>query len=226
MSDLLLSSLIFLTLIVTVRILSKTPSKLLKNQARMVFLVQLVKIMDKARDRNYVFDLLLIGLFLVVLHMTQRLCRYIKILKQEYFLFLEKKDIQLQLWYSRLKQLEYELKIESKDLNAAEDNILSLKKQFEEFRIMYDQVLAENYTLRNQLLSSDKRLIQLENEYERKINDAVESAEAKRIARSEGFLLECNRLIKENKMLRNQLMSLNWRLSHLASKRKSSNSLS
>ncbi|KAL6207141.1 hypothetical protein ACLB2K_024386 [Fragaria x ananassa] len=184
MSDLLLSSLIFLTLIVTVRILSKTPSKLLKNQARMVFLVQLVKIMDKARDRNYVFDLLLIGLFLVVLHMTHRLCRYIKILKQEYFLFLEKKDIQLQLWYSRLKQLEYELKIESKDLNAAEDNILSLKKQFEEFRIMYDQVLAENYTLRNQLLSSDKTLIQLENEYERKIKDAVESAEAKRIARS------------------------------------------
>ncbi|KAM5588754.1 hypothetical protein ABKV19_006960 [Rosa sericea] len=226
MSDLLLSSLIFLTLIVTVRILSKTPSKLVKNQARMVFLVQFVRIMDMARARNYVFDLLLIGLFLVLFHMTQRLYRYIKILKQEYFLFLEKKDIQLHLWHSRLKQLEYEVKIETKDLNAAEDNIISLKKQFEEFCLEYDRVLAENYTLRNRLQSSDMRLIQLENEYERKTKDAVNAAEAERIARSEGFLLECNRLIKENKMLRNQLMSLNWRLSHLASKRKSSNSLS
>ncbi|XP_062012189.1 uncharacterized protein LOC133728769 [Rosa rugosa] len=192
----------------------------------MVFLVQFVRIMDKARARNYVFDLLLIGLFLVLFQMTQRLYRYIKILKQEYFLFLEKKDIQLQLWHSRLKQLEYEVKIETKDLNAAEDNILSLKKQFEEFCLEYDRVLAENYTLRNRLQSSDMRLIQLENEYERKTKDAVNAAEEERIARSEGFLLECNRLIKENKMLRNQLMSLNWRLSHLASKRKSSNSLS
>ncbi|XP_024199435.1 uncharacterized protein LOC112202665 [Rosa chinensis] len=225
MSDLLLSSLIFLTLIVTVRILSKTPSKFVKNQARMVFLVQFVRIMDKARARNYVFDLLLIGFFLVLFHMTQRLYRYIKILKQEYFLFLEKKDIQLQLWHSRLKQLEYEVKIETKDLNAAEDNILSLKKQFVEFCLEYDRVLAENYTLRNRLQSSDMRL-QLENEYERRTKDAVNAAEAERIARSEGFLLECNRLIKENKMLRNQVMSLNWRLSHLASKRKSCNSLS
>lgn len=152
--------------------------------------------------------------------MTQRLCQYIKFLKQEYFLFLEKKDIQLQLWLSRLKQLEYELKIETKDLNAAEVNIITLKKQFEEFHLEYDRVVEENKILKDQLQSSDKRLIQLENEFERDTEEAVNAAEAKMIARNEGFLLECNRLIKENKMLRNQLMSLNWRLSHSPCKRK------
>lgn len=61
MDDLMLSCLIFFTLMIMVRILSKTPSKLVKNQARMVFLVYFVRIMDKARARNCVFDLLLIG---------------------------------------------------------------------------------------------------------------------------------------------------------------------
>ncbi|KAI4311972.1 hypothetical protein MLD38_036833 [Melastoma candidum] len=63
----------------------------------------------------------------------------------------------------------------------------------------------------------------LESDLAAKAKD-VNTAEASAIAlrkQSEGFLLEYDRLVKENQNLRRQLQVLDWRLSHSASKKNS-----
>ncbi|KAL9384233.1 hypothetical protein Peur_024556 [Populus x canadensis] len=57
----------------------------------------------------------------------------------------------------KLKQLESELKIKTKEVNTSEANAVALSKQSEGFLLEYDRLLEENQNLRSQLQSLDLR---------------------------------------------------------------------
>ncbi|EEF43834.1 uncharacterized protein LOC8277995 [Ricinus communis] len=59
---------------------------------------------------------------------------------------------------ARLKQLESELEVKTKEAHASETNAVALRKQSEGFLLEYDRLLEENQNLRNQLQSLDLRL--------------------------------------------------------------------
>ncbi|KAF9683354.1 hypothetical protein SADUNF_Sadunf04G0004800 [Salix dunnii] len=58
----------------------------------------------------------------------------------------------------KLKQLQYELEVKSKEVNTSEANAVALSKQSEGFLLEYDRLLEENQNLRSQLQSVDLRL--------------------------------------------------------------------
>uniref|UniRef100_A0A6N2KXU7 Endoplasmic reticulum transmembrane protein n=1 Tax=Salix viminalis TaxID=40686 RepID=A0A6N2KXU7_SALVM len=58
----------------------------------------------------------------------------------------------------KLKQLQYELEVKSKEVNISEANAVALSKQSEGFLLEYDRLLEENQNLRSQLQSVDLRL--------------------------------------------------------------------
>lgn len=57
-----------------------------------------------------------------------------------------------------LKRLESELQSKTKEVDAAEANIVALRKQSEGFLLEYDRLLEENQNLRTQLQSLDRGL--------------------------------------------------------------------
>lgn len=59
---------------------------------------------------------------------------------------------------AKLKQLESDLEVKSKEANASEANAVALRKQSEGFLLEYGRLLEENQNLRNQLQSLDIRL--------------------------------------------------------------------
>nr|XP_011468480.1 PREDICTED: liprin-alpha-like [Fragaria vesca subsp. vesca] len=81
----------------------------------------------------------------------------------------------------RVKELEYELETRTKDVNVAEANNITLRKQFEESLLENDRLSEWNQVLNNQLQSSGKRLQHLESELQTKRNEA-NAAEAKVVA--------------------------------------------
>ncbi|KAK6932756.1 hypothetical protein RJ641_002380, partial [Dillenia turbinata] len=58
----------------------------------------------------------------------------------------------------KLKQVESELEIKSKEADTAETNVMALKKQSEGLLLEYDRVLEENQNLHNQLQTLDRGL--------------------------------------------------------------------
>lgn len=58
----------------------------------------------------------------------------------------------------KLKQLQSELEVKSKEVNTSEANAAALSKQSEGFLLEYDRLLEENQNLRSQLQSVDSRL--------------------------------------------------------------------
>lgn len=77
--------------------------------------------------------------------------------------------------------------------------------------------------LEDQMTTLKLKLKDLESELETKSKEA-NAAETNAVAlrkQSEGFLFEYDRLLEENQNLRNQLQSLDWRLSHSGSKKDS-----
>lgn len=68
---------------------------------------------------------------------------------------LEKEVTTLQ---AKLKQVESELEVKTKEAHASEANAVALRKQSEGFLLEYDRLLEENQTLRNQLQFLDLRL--------------------------------------------------------------------
>ncbi|CAK7351421.1 unnamed protein product [Dovyalis caffra] len=58
----------------------------------------------------------------------------------------------------KLKQLESELEVKSKEVNTSEANAVALRKQSEGFLFEYDRLLEENQNLRSQLQSVDFRV--------------------------------------------------------------------
>lgn len=59
---------------------------------------------------------------------------------------------------AKLKRLESDLEMKTKEAHAAEANAVALRKQSEGFLLEYDRLLEENQNLRNQLQSLDLRL--------------------------------------------------------------------
>ncbi|KAH8493340.1 hypothetical protein H0E87_020167 [Populus deltoides] len=57
----------------------------------------------------------------------------------------------------KLKQLESELEIKTREVNTSEANAVALSKQSEGFLLEYDRLLEENQNLRSQLQSLDLR---------------------------------------------------------------------
>ncbi|KAB5533717.1 hypothetical protein DKX38_016837 [Salix brachista] len=55
----------------------------------------------------------------------------------------------------KLKQLESELEVKTKEVNTSEANAVALSKQSEGFLLEYDRLLEENQNLRSQLQSLD-----------------------------------------------------------------------
>jgi len=81
--------------------------------------------------------------------------------------------------------------------------------------------LEEIKALEEETATLRTKLKQLESELETRAKE-VNAAEANAVAlrkQSEGFLLEYDRLLEENQNLRNQLQSLDRRLSHSGSKK-------
>ncbi|KAJ4703941.1 B-cell receptor-associated 31-like [Melia azedarach] len=75
---------------------------------------------------------------------------------------------------------------------------------------------SEEIKTEEEMTALKAKLKHLESEIESKSKE-VNAAEANAVAlrkQSEGFLLEYDRLLEENQNLRNQLQSLDWRLSH------------
>ncbi|KAL6134480.1 hypothetical protein ACLB2K_066711 [Fragaria x ananassa] len=81
----------------------------------------------------------------------------------------------------RIKELESELEIRTKDVNVAEANNITLRKQFEESLLENERLSEWQQVLNNQLQSSGKRLQHLESELQTKRNEA-NAAEAKVVA--------------------------------------------
>lgn len=80
---------------------------------------------------------------------------------------------------------------------------------------------SEEIKTEEEMTALKAKLKHLESEIESKSKE-VNAAEANAVAlrkQSEGFLLEYDRLLEENQNLRNQLQSLDWRLSHSGSKK-------
>ncbi|KAG8635183.1 uncharacterized protein LOC110603363 [Manihot esculenta] len=100
-----------------------------------------------------------------------------------------------------------------RELRMRRKNMEAIKKQN---RVLEDGKVEESKTLEKDMTTLQAKLEQLESELEVKTKEANASeanAEALR-KQSEGFLLEYDRLLEENQNLRNQLQSLDLRLSH------------
>ncbi|XP_010244479.1 PREDICTED: B-cell receptor-associated protein 31-like [Nelumbo nucifera] len=58
----------------------------------------------------------------------------------------------------KVKQLESECEVQTKELKTAEANTVALRKQSEGILLEYDRLMEDNQNLRNQLQSIDRRL--------------------------------------------------------------------
>lgn len=95
------------------------------------------------------------------------------------------------------------------------------KKQNRSFEDGKTSSSAEIKAMEEEMAVLGAKLKQLESEIETKTKEA-KAAETNAVAlrkQSEGFLLEYDRLLEENQNLRNQLQSLDRRLSHSGSKK-------
>uniref|UniRef100_A0A2P2IWW7 Endoplasmic reticulum transmembrane protein n=2 Tax=Rhizophora mucronata TaxID=61149 RepID=A0A2P2IWW7_RHIMU len=117
----------------------------------------------------------------------------------------------LALMIDRIHHYIRELRIRRKSMEA-------IKKQNQAIE---DGKAEENKALEEEMTTLRMRLKLLEPELQEKTQEASAS-EANIVAlrkQSEGFLLEYDRLLEENQDLRNQLQSLDWRLSRSSSKK-------
>lgn len=99
----------------------------------------------------------------------------------------------------------------------------AIKKQNRGFEDSKTNGSDEIKSMEEELGTLRAKLKQVESELETKVKD-VGAAEANAVAlrkQSEGFLLEYDRLLEENQNLRNQLQSLDRKLSHSGSKKNS-----
>ncbi|KAB2623851.1 B-cell receptor-associated protein 31-like [Pyrus ussuriensis x Pyrus communis] len=122
----------------------------------------------------------------------------------------------LALMIDRLHHYIRELRIRRKSMEA-------LKKQNRGSEDGKSSILDQMKVSENEMATLRTRLKQLESEIETKTKD-VHTAESNVLAlrkQSEGFLLEYDRLLEENQKLKNQLKSLDWRVSRLGSKKDS-----
>lgn len=116
----------------------------------------------------------------------------------------------------RLHHYIRELRIRRKSMEA-------IKKQNRGSEDGKASSLDEIKALENEIATSRTRLKQLESEIETKTKD-VHTAESNVLAlrkQSEGFLLEYDRLLEENQNLKNQLKSLDRKMSRSGSKKDS-----
>ncbi|CAN6683121.1 unnamed protein product [Malus baccata var. baccata] len=122
----------------------------------------------------------------------------------------------LALMIDRLHHYIRELRIRRKSMEA-------LKKQNRGSEDGKSSILDQMKVSENEMATLRARLKQLESDIETKTKD-VHTAESNVLAlrkQSEGFLLEYDRLLEENQKLKNQLKSLDWRVSRLGSKKDS-----
>lgn len=122
----------------------------------------------------------------------------------------------LALMIDRLHHYIRELRIRRKSMEA-------IKKQNRGSEDGKASSLDEIKALENEIATSRTRLKQLESEIETKTKD-VHTAESNVLAlrkQSEGFLLEYDRLLEENQNLKNQLKSLDRKMSRSGSKKDS-----
>ncbi|XP_057471254.1 uncharacterized protein LOC130760078 [Actinidia eriantha] len=120
----------------------------------------------------------------------------------------------LALMIDRLHHYIRELRIRRKSMEA-------VKKQNQVFEDGKSGSAKEIKALEEEKIALKAKVNQLESEFESKTKEA-NIAEANALAlrkQSEGFLLEYDRLIEENQNLRNQLQSLDRRLSRSDSKK-------
>ncbi|KAM1154723.1 hypothetical protein EV2_038127 [Malus domestica] len=122
----------------------------------------------------------------------------------------------LALMIDRLHHYIRELRIRRKSMEA-------LKKQNRGSEDGKSSILDQMKVSENEMATLRARLKQLESDIETKTKD-VHTAESNVLAlrkQSEGFLLEYDRLLEENQKLKNQLKSLDWRVSRSGSKKDS-----
>ncbi|KAH7545718.1 hypothetical protein FEM48_Zijuj01G0123400 [Ziziphus jujuba var. spinosa] len=122
----------------------------------------------------------------------------------------------LALMIDRLHHYIRELRIRRKSMEA-------VKKQNRGFDDSKTSGSDEIKAMEVELTTLQAKLKQVESELEKRVKD-VNSAEANAVAlrkQSEGFLLEYDRLLEENQNLRNQLQSVDRRLSRSGSKKNS-----
>lgn len=120
----------------------------------------------------------------------------------------------LALMIDRLHHYIRELRLRRKSMEA-------IKKQNRCFEDGKTGGSAEIKAMEEEMAALGAKLKQLESEIETKTKEA-KAAETNAVAlrkQSEGFLLEYDRLLEENQNLRNQLQSLDRRLSHSGSKK-------
>ncbi|CBI23212.3 hypothetical protein VitviT2T_014586 [Vitis vinifera] len=120
----------------------------------------------------------------------------------------------LALMIDRLHHYIRELRLRRKSMEA-------IKKQNRGFEDGKTGGSAEIKAMEEEMAALGAKLKQLESEIETKTKEA-KAAETNAVAlrkQSEGFLLEYDRLLEENQNLRNQLQSLDRRLSHSGSKK-------
>ncbi|KAJ9689687.1 hypothetical protein PVL29_012397 [Vitis rotundifolia] len=120
----------------------------------------------------------------------------------------------LALMIDRLHHYIRELRLRRKNMEA-------IKKQNRGFEDGKTGGSAEIKAMEEEMAALGAKLKQLESEIETKTKEA-KAAETNAVAlrkQSEGFLLEYDRLLEENQNLRNQLQSLDRRLSHSGSKK-------
>lgn len=116
----------------------------------------------------------------------------------------------------RLHHYIRELRIRRKTMEA----IKNQSRGFEDGKAAGSEEIK---ALEDQMTTLKSKLKELESELETKSKEA-NAAETNAVAlrkQSEGFLFEYDRLLEENQNLRNQLQSLDWRLSHSGSKKDS-----
>ncbi|KAM1033542.1 hypothetical protein ACFX2I_036944 [Malus domestica] len=122
----------------------------------------------------------------------------------------------LALMIDRLHHYIRELRLRRKSMEA-------LKKQNRGSEDGKSSILDQMKVSENEMATLRARLKQLESDIETKTKD-VHTAESNVLAlrkQSEGFLLEYDRLLEENQKLKNQLKSLDWRVSRSGSKKDS-----
>lgn len=110
-----------------------------------------------------------------------------------------------------------------RELRIRRKSMESIKKQNRGSEDGKASSLDEIKALENEIATSHTRLKQLESEIETKTKD-VHTAESNVLAlrkQSEGFLLEYDRLLEENQNLKNQLKSLDRKMSRSGSKKDS-----
>lgn len=107
------------------------------------------------------------------------------------------------------------------ELHVQRKNMDAMKRQTQGFENGKDDSAGEIKALEEVTNGLRVRLMQLQSELETKSKE-IHAAETNAIAlrkQSEGFLLEYDRLLKENQILRNELKSLDQRMSHSDSKK-------